>query len=128
MPVDHHLRSEYAHHLGEQHVARDRAVEDRRTAHEVHERDRRRDGEHDADDSAETEGRIAYLGEAPAAQEQSERRAIPRIMTAATAGMVAISVGLTVFAGPLYAMCDRIGQALLEPISLVELGVVEEDS
>ncbi|QBR73027.1 Na+/H+ antiporter subunit D [Microbacterium sediminis] len=80
------------------------------------------------EDSSETEARIAHLGQAPEAQQQNERRVIPRIMTAATVGMVALSVGLTVFAGPLYEICDRIGQSLLQPISLVELDGVEEGS
>ncbi|WJL94164.1 Na+/H+ antiporter subunit D [Microbacterium sp. ET2] len=73
------------------------------------------------EDSTETEARISYLGQAPAAGIQTERRAIPRIMTAATTGMVAITVALTVFAGPLYGVCERIGAALLEPIQLVQL-------
>ncbi len=74
------------------------------------------------DDAAEreTEARVGYLGDAPAAAVQTERRAIPRIMTAATAGMVAVTVALTVFAGPLYDLCDRIGSALLEPVVLVQ--------
>ncbi|MGM1018399.1 MAG: Na+/H+ antiporter subunit D [Actinomycetota bacterium] len=73
------------------------------------------------EDSAETEGRISYLGNAPAADDQQERRRIPRIMTLATGGMVSVTIALTVFAGPLYALCDRIGGALLEPVSLVQL-------
>ena len=73
------------------------------------------------EDSSETEGRISYLGNAPAADEQQERRRIPKIMTIATGGMVAVTVALTVFAGPLYALCDRIGDALLQPVSLVQL-------
>jgi multicomponent Na+:H+ antiporter subunit D len=73
------------------------------------------------DDSAETEARIAYLGDAPAAAVETERRVIPRIMTAATMGMVAITVGLTLFAGPLYDVCARIGAALLEPVSVAQL-------
>ncbi|MCM3778544.1 Na+/H+ antiporter subunit D [Microbacterium hydrocarbonoxydans] len=78
------------------------------------------------EDSTETEGRISYLGNAPAADEQQERRRIPRIMTVATAGMVGVTVALTVFAGPLYALCDRIGAVLLEPVNLVQLeGEVE---
>ena len=61
-----------------------------------------------------------------AADEQQERRRIPRIMTVATAGMVGVTVALTVFAGPLYALCDRIGAVLLEPVNLVQLeGEVE---
>ena len=52
---------------------------------------------------------------------QTERRAIPRIMTAATAGMVAVTVALTVFGGPLYAVCARIGETLLQPISVIQV-------
>ena len=80
------------------------------------------------DDSVETEARIQHLENAPAADEVSERRVIPRIMTAATTGMVVVSVALTVFAGPLYEICERIGSGLLEPVSLVQLIQVEEDS
>jgi multicomponent Na+:H+ antiporter subunit D len=35
--------------------------------------------------------------------------------------MVALTVALTVFAGPLYDVCARIGTALLEPVSLTQL-------
>ena len=73
------------------------------------------------EDSAETEARISYLGAAPAAAVETERRVIPRIMTAATAGMVAVTVALTVFAGPLYEVCARIGESLLEPVSSSQL-------
>ncbi|MET0812330.1 MAG: Na+/H+ antiporter subunit D, partial [Microbacterium sp.] len=72
------------------------------------------------DDSAETEARISYLDAAPGGVD-TERRVIPKIMTAATAGMVAVTVALTVFAGPLYDVCARIGASLLEPVSLVQL-------
>ncbi len=70
------------------------------------------------DGGAESDGRIEYLGNAPAADEQGETREIPPIMTYATAGMVAVTVALTLFAGPLYAICDRIGAGLLQPITL----------
>jgi multicomponent Na+:H+ antiporter subunit D len=73
------------------------------------------------EDSAETDGRIEYLAGAPAADEQQERRRIPKIMTLATGGMVGVTLLLTIFAGPLYALCDRIGDALLQPVSLVQL-------
>ena len=73
------------------------------------------------EDSAETEARISYLGAAPAAGVETERRVIPGIMTAATTGMVALTVALTVFAGPLYDVCTRIGEALLHPVSLTQL-------
>jgi multicomponent Na+:H+ antiporter subunit D len=73
------------------------------------------------EDSAETEGRLSHLGNAPAADEQQERRRIPAIMTIATSGMVGVTIALTVFAGPLYALCDRIGEALLQPVTLTQL-------
>jgi len=69
----------------------------------------------------ETEARVAYLGDSPQALVQTERRAIPRIMTGATVGMVAVTLALTVFAGPLYEVCSRIGVELLQPVSLVQL-------
>ena len=72
------------------------------------------------DDSAETEARISYLGASPGGVE-TERRVIPKIMTAATTGMVAITIGLTIFAGPLYDVCARIGDSLLEPVNLTQL-------
>ncbi|GAA1662969.1 Na+/H+ antiporter subunit D [Microbacterium lacus] len=73
------------------------------------------------EESDETEARISYLGDAPAAAVETERRVIPRIMTASTAGMVAVTVALTLFAGPLYDVCARIGASLLEPVSISEL-------
>ncbi len=78
------------------------------------------------EDSVETDMRISYLGNAPAADAASEQRVIPRIMTAATTGMVAVTVALTVFAGPLYDVCMRIGDALLTPISLEQLEVTDD--
>jgi multicomponent Na+:H+ antiporter subunit D len=73
------------------------------------------------EDSAETEARIAYLGNAPAAAVETERRVIPRIMTAATASMVAVTVALTIFAGPLMDLCMRAGSALAEPVMILQL-------
>ena len=75
----------------------------------------------DGEDSAETEARIGYLGDAPAASVETERRVIPKIMTAATMGMVAVTVALTVFAGPLYEIAARAGQQLSVPVNLTEL-------
>lgn len=72
------------------------------------------------DDSAETEARISYLGASPTGVD-TERRVIPKIMTATTSGMVVVTLALTVFAGPLYEVCTRIGASLLEPVSLVQL-------
>jgi multicomponent Na+:H+ antiporter subunit D len=73
------------------------------------------------EDDDDVEQRVGYLAAAPAADEQQERRRIPAIMTLATGGMVAVTLSLTVFAGPLYALCDRIGTGLLQPVTLVEL-------
>lgn len=73
------------------------------------------------EDATESDERISYLGDAPAAGIKTERRVIPRIMTAATAGMVVVTLALTVFAGPLYEVCARIGETLLEPVSVVQL-------
>ncbi|MFL2000812.1 MULTISPECIES: Na+/H+ antiporter subunit D [unclassified Microbacterium] len=73
------------------------------------------------EDSAESDERISYLGDSPEAGTKTERRAIPKIMTASTAGMVAVTVALTIFAGPLYEVCTRIGESLLQPVSVVQL-------
>ncbi|UJP09490.1 Na+/H+ antiporter subunit D [Microbacterium sp. KUDC0406] len=75
----------------------------------------------DDDAAEEVDGRVEYLAGAPAADEQQERRRIPAIMTVATGGMVGVTLVLTVFAGPLYALCDRIGTGLLQPVTLVQL-------
>ncbi|WP_166866591.1 MULTISPECIES: Na+/H+ antiporter subunit D [unclassified Salinibacterium] len=72
-------------------------------------------------EAAEVEARISYLNNAPAVEEQSERRVIPRIMTLATTGMVGATLLLTVFAGPLYAVCERIGDALLTPVTVTQV-------
>ncbi|WEG09004.1 Na+/H+ antiporter subunit D [Microbacterium horticulturae] len=79
--------------------------------------------EDDEPDEAELEtlDRVAYLKGAPAAGVQTERRAIPKIMTAATAGMVAVTLALTVFAGPLYDLCARIGDGIAHPVHLSQL-------
>lgn len=69
---------------------------------------------------------IAHLGDAPAADEEHETRRIPRIMTGATAGMVGVTVALTVFAGPLYDLCERIGNTLQDPVQLT--AIAEDNS
>ncbi len=73
------------------------------------------------DDSTETRERIAYLGTAPAATIATERRVIPRIMTTATAGMVAATLALTLFAGPLFDLCMRAGQSIADGVTLVQI-------
>lgn len=65
--------------------------------------------------------RIAYLDNSPAADDEGQRRVIPRIMTTTTAGMVAVTVSLTLFAGPLYELCTGIGESLLQPVTLVQI-------
>jgi multicomponent Na+:H+ antiporter subunit D len=47
-----------------------------------------------------------FLG-APAAVSPRRRVALPRTMTAATAGLVAVGLAITVAAGPLYTLTDR---------------------
>ena len=75
------------------------------------------------DDAPETETlqRIGYLDAAPLATVTTERRVIPRIMTAATTGMVCVTVALTVFAGPIYDVCARAGASILQPVQLTQL-------
>ena len=80
------------------------------------------------EETAETVDRFGHLTDAPAADHQTRRREIPRVMSGATIGMVVASLALTVFAGPIYDVCQRVGDALLEPISLVQLVDVEQDS
>lgn len=60
------------------------------------------------------------LHDAPDAQPQQKQKEIPRLMVGATAGMVVVSVALTIFAGPLYAYSWRAGQDLAEPSTLVQ--------
>ncbi|WP_105566787.1 Na+/H+ antiporter subunit D [Microbacterium halophytorum] len=78
------------------------------------------------DDEPGDQDRFGHLQLAPAADTLTERRVSPRIMTGATIGMVAVTLALTVFAGPIYEVCERIGESLLQPISLVELEGVEQ--
>ena len=80
-----------------------------------------REEEDAAEPDLETLARVEHLRQAPAAGEENERRAIPRIMTAATAGMVGVTVALTVFAGPLYDLCSRIGDGIARPVHVVQL-------
>ncbi len=69
----------------------------------------------------DVQARLAYLGDAPAAGVVTARRVIPRVMTAATAGLVAVTLALTIFAGPLFDVCERIGQSLMHPVHLSQL-------
>jgi len=64
---------------------------------------------------------LDQLTEAPGENNDSEGKSSPTLMIAATAGMVAISVALTVFAGPLYALSSRAGENLNGPSNYVDL-------
>ncbi|KTR86646.1 Na+/H+ antiporter subunit D [Leucobacter chromiiresistens] len=60
------------------------------------------------------------LQDAPDAQPQAEQKEIPKLMFVATTGMVAVSIALTVLAGPLYAYATRAGETLADPGIVVE--------
>jgi multicomponent Na+:H+ antiporter subunit D len=67
---------------------------------------------------------VATAGATPPtaqAQPGSERalRPLPRVMVGATAAMVALTVALTVLAGPLYGLADRAAADLLDPATYV---------
>lgn len=62
---------------------------------------------------------LERLHNAPDEQPRQEQRDTPRLMVGATAGMVAVSVALTLFAGPLYTYATQAGEALTEPGRLV---------
>ena len=62
---------------------------------------------------------IERLHDAPDAMPLQEQRETPALMIAATAGMVAVSVLLTVAAGPLYAYATRAGERLAAPEQFV---------
>lgn len=57
---------------------------------------------------------IERLHDAPDAMPLQKQRETPRLMVAATAGMVAVSLLLTVFAGPLYSYSTRAGEQLAD--------------
>jgi multicomponent Na+:H+ antiporter subunit D len=63
---------------------------------------------------------LTNVSEGPFATKQAETREIPRLMIGATAAMVAVSLALTVFAGPLYAMAARAGENLEGPSYYVD--------
>lgn len=72
---------------------------------------------------------LSRVQDDPNATLVQDTRAIPKLMIGATAGMVAVSVALTVFAGPLFAISSRAGADLEGPRTYVELvfpGAVDE--
>lgn len=70
---------------------------------------------------AREDAMIEKLQDAPDAGPLQDRKDIPKLMLTATTGMVAVSIALTVFAGPLYAYATRAGETMTEPGKLVEL-------
>ncbi|MBB5618591.1 multicomponent Na+:H+ antiporter subunit D [Chryseoglobus frigidaquae] len=72
---------------------------------------------------------LRSVEEAPDAPVTTETRATPRLMTLSTAGMVVVSLALTVFAGPLYALSDRAAADLDGPDAyvVVVLGDLTEE-
>jgi|AutmiccommunBRH9_1029481.scaffolds.fasta_scaffold00237_29 multicomponent Na+:H+ antiporter subunit D len=69
---------------------------------------------------------LERLHDAPDAIPRQEQRQIPTLMVGATAGMVTVSVVLTLFAGPLFAYSERAGEMLTEPAQIARL-VLEPD-
>ena len=64
---------------------------------------------------------LRNVSEAPNATAVRSARRMPRLMVAATAGMVVVGIALTVFAGPLFALSDQVGETLETPASYIEL-------
>lgn len=62
---------------------------------------------------------LQQLQDAPDAQPLQEQRETPRLMIAATTGMVGVSLLLTLFAGPLYSYASRAGESLVLPELMV---------
>jgi multicomponent Na+:H+ antiporter subunit D len=69
---------------------------------------------------------LKELTEAPHGTVTTRTRDIPRLMTVATAGMVAVSIALTVFAAPLYALASRAGENLNGPDAYIDSVLPEE--
>lgn len=63
---------------------------------------------------------LGRLHDAPDAEPRRGQLDTPRLMVGATAGMVAVSVALTLFAGPLYAFSEGAGELLTAPATLAE--------
>ncbi|KIP52390.1 Na+/H+ antiporter subunit D [Leucobacter komagatae] len=67
------------------------------------------------------EAMIERLHDAPDAAPTQEKRGIPKLMIAATAGMIGVSLVLTFAAGPLFAYAERAGEELASPEKLASL-------
>lgn len=80
----------------------------------------------DAEEVADYDNPLPVLSHVGVVTEVKSTRSIPRIMVAATAAMVALSVSLTIFAGPLYSLSSRAGDNIDGPeyyITVVFTGV-----
>ena len=64
---------------------------------------------------------LRNVSEAPNAKAVQATRRIPRLMLAATGGMVVVGLLLTVFAGPLFMLSDEVGEALESPQAYIEI-------
>jgi multicomponent Na+:H+ antiporter subunit D len=64
---------------------------------------------------------LTNVSEAPNAPAVRKTRTTPRLMVGATAGMVVLSLALTVFAGPLFALSTRAGTNLEGPGTYVNI-------
>lgn len=62
---------------------------------------------------------LEHLHDAPDALPRQEQRAIPGLMLRATAGMIGVSILLTVLAGPLYQYATNAGLGIANPGELV---------
>ena len=67
------------------------------------------------------EAMIERLQDAPDAGPAQEQRGIPKLMIAATVGMIGVSLVLTFAAGPLFAYSERAGDDLAHPDRLAAL-------
>ncbi|GAA3749971.1 Na+/H+ antiporter subunit D [Leifsonia bigeumensis] len=80
----------------------------------------------DADEVADYDNPLPVLSHVGVMTEVRSARSIPRIMVGATAAMVALSVALTVFAGPLYDVSSRAGDNIDGPEYYITLVVTGE--
>jgi len=64
---------------------------------------------------------LTNVSEAPNALAVKKARSVPRLMLAATGGMVLVGFALTIFAGPLFGISDKVGESLESPNSYVEI-------
>ena len=64
---------------------------------------------------------VTNLSEAPHGVKVKKSRTTPKLMIGATAAMVVLGVGLTIFAGPLYGIAARAGENLEGPSFYVDI-------